>query len=126
MLRETVRKSLNKLAADIPNTEELSGSSSKGDVRTSKVVDGSLGKHGVVLNLGFTERRTIASNEDELGYTDPDRIGKETERMIRFMNLLSTQIKSVLQSKETRGGRVFQIMNESSPLPERICLSAVL
>jgi len=49
------------------NAEELSGSSSKCDVRTSVVVDGSLGQHGVVLDFRLAEGRAITSDEDELG-----------------------------------------------------------
>lgn len=30
-------------------------------------MDGSLGQHGVVLELGLAERRSVASNDDELG-----------------------------------------------------------
>lgn len=36
-------------SSDIPNSEELSGSGSKGDVGSSVEVDGGLGEHGVVL-----------------------------------------------------------------------------
>jgi hypothetical protein len=32
-----------------------------------EVVDGSLGQHGVVLELTLTERRSVGSNEDQLG-----------------------------------------------------------
>lgn len=32
-----------------------------------EVVDGSLGQHGVVLELTLAERRSVGSNEDQLG-----------------------------------------------------------
>ena len=36
-------------------------------VVTSEVVDGGLGQHAVVLELTLSERRSVASNDDELG-----------------------------------------------------------
>jgi hypothetical protein len=49
-------------------TEELTTSSTKIDVVTVVVVNTSLGQHGVVFDLGLTERRTVTSNDDQLGY----------------------------------------------------------
>ena len=54
----------------IPNTEELSGSGTKSNVGTSKVVDGGLGEHGIVLKLRLAEGRGVARNQDQLGYMD--------------------------------------------------------
>ena len=51
----------------IPDTEELSGGGTKGNVGTGKVVDGSLGEHGVVLKLRLAERGAVAGDEDKLG-----------------------------------------------------------
>lgn len=36
-------------------------------VVTSEVVDGGLGQHAVVLELRLSERRSVSSNDDELG-----------------------------------------------------------
>lgn len=36
-------------------------------VGAAVVVDGSLGQHGVVLELGLAERRGVASDKDQLG-----------------------------------------------------------
>lgn len=36
-------------------------------VVAAEVVDGSLGQHAVVLELGLAQRRGVASNDDELG-----------------------------------------------------------
>jgi hypothetical protein len=36
-------------------------------VVASEVVDGGLGEHAVVLELRLAERRSVASNDDELG-----------------------------------------------------------
>lgn len=36
-------------------------------VVTREVVDGGLGQHAVVLELRLAERRSVASNDDELG-----------------------------------------------------------
>ena len=51
---------------DVPNTEELSGSSSKSDVGASKVVDSGLGEHGVVLNLRLAQGWAVTRDQDEL------------------------------------------------------------
>lgn len=36
-------------------------------VVAAEVVEGSLGQHAVVLKLALAERRSVASNDDELG-----------------------------------------------------------
>lgn len=38
----------------------------KTHVGAAVVVDGSLGQHGVVFQLGLAERRRVASNQDQL------------------------------------------------------------
>ena len=53
----------------VPDTEELSGGGTKGNVGTGKVVDGSLGEHGVVLKLRLAERGAVAGNQDKLSCT---------------------------------------------------------
>lgn len=58
---------------NVPNTEELSGSGSEGDVGSGVEVDGGLGEHGVVLNLRATERRAVTGDQDELGCNHPGR-----------------------------------------------------
>jgi hypothetical protein len=46
--------------------EELTASGTKLNVVAIVVMDGSLGKHGIVLNLGLAERGAVASNDDKL------------------------------------------------------------
>ena len=67
-------------------TEELTTSGTKIDVVTVVVVNTSLGQHGVVLNLRLTERRTVTSNDDQLGYNN-------TRKMLakRFGGTISAQ-----------------------------------
>jgi hypothetical protein len=48
-------------------TEELTASGTKLNVVSAVVVNRSLGKHSIVLNLGLAERRAVASNDDKLG-----------------------------------------------------------
>ncbi len=54
---------------DVPDSEELSSSSAKGNVGTSKVMYLSLAQHGIVLQFALAKRRAVTSNEDELGYS---------------------------------------------------------
>jgi hypothetical protein len=56
-----------KLFQSSPNAEKFTGSSSKGDVRPSKVMHRGFRQHSIVLQLGFAERRAVASNQHELG-----------------------------------------------------------
>jgi hypothetical protein len=51
-------------------TEKLTTSGTEINVVTVVVVDTSLGQHGVVLDLRLTERRTVTSNDDQLGYSN--------------------------------------------------------
>jgi hypothetical protein len=55
-------------------TEKLTASSTKIDVVTVVMMDTSLGQHGVVFDLGLTERRTVTSNDDQLGYNAMNEI----------------------------------------------------
>lgn len=48
------------------DAEQLTSSSTKSDVGALVVVDGSLGKHGVVLDLGLAQRRRVSRDEYEL------------------------------------------------------------
>ena len=52
----------------IPNTEELSGSGTKGNVGAGKVVDGSLGEHSVVLQLRLAQRGAVTRDQDKLSW----------------------------------------------------------
>lgn len=49
-----------------PHTEELTSRSAEGNVRALVVVDGSLRKHGVVLNLRLAQRVSVGRDKDEL------------------------------------------------------------
>lgn len=51
---------------NLPDAEQLTSSSTKSDVGALVVVDGSLGKHGVVLDLGLAQRRRVSRDEYEL------------------------------------------------------------
>jgi hypothetical protein len=53
--------------AHAPDTEKLSGSSTKSNVGASKVVDSGLGEHGIVLKLRLAQRRAVSSNQHEFG-----------------------------------------------------------
>lgn len=46
----------------------------KTHVVASKVVDGGLGQHAVVLELALSERRSVASNDDQLGLAGSQRL----------------------------------------------------
>jgi hypothetical protein len=49
------------------DSEESTGSGTKGDVGSLVSVNGSLGEHGVVLNLGSSKRGSVLREKDELG-----------------------------------------------------------
>lgn len=51
------------------NTEELTASGTELVVTALEVVDSDLGKHGVVLQLRLSERRSVTSNDNELSLT---------------------------------------------------------
>ncbi len=53
-------------SGNLPDAEELTGSSTESDVGALVVVDGSLGKHGVVLDLRLAEGRGVGRDEHEL------------------------------------------------------------
>lgn len=55
------------IVLNLPNAEELTGSSTKSDVGALVVVNGSLGKHGVVLDLGLAKRRSVGRDQNKLG-----------------------------------------------------------
>lgn len=54
---------------------ELTASSAKVGVVTRVVVDGGLGKHGKVLDLGLAEGRAVGGNEDHLGLALAEGLG---------------------------------------------------
>jgi len=49
------------------NTEEFSGGSSQGHVRTGEMVNRGFGQHGVVLELRLPQWGTVAGDQHELG-----------------------------------------------------------
>lgn len=51
---------------NLPDAEELTGSSTESNVGALVVVHGSLGKHGVVLDLGLAQGRRVGRDEHEL------------------------------------------------------------
>lgn len=52
---------------------KLTTSSTKLNVVSGKVVDVGLGKHRVVFELGLAKRRSVSSNDDELGLSSSKR-----------------------------------------------------
>ena len=77
----SVREKMN-----VPDTEELSSSSAEGDVGARKVVDGSLGEHGVVLQLRLAERRGVAGDQDQLGLARAEGYrGKHVSKNAQFL-----------------------------------------
>ena len=59
------------LRGDSPNTEKLAGSGPQGHIRASKVMNGSLGQHSIVLQLGLSQRGAVPSDQHKLGYRLP-------------------------------------------------------
>ena len=55
--------------------EELTAGSAKVGVVTRVVVDGGLGKHGKVLDLGLAEGRAVGGDEDHLGLALAEGLG---------------------------------------------------
>jgi hypothetical protein len=52
-------------------------------------VHGGLAQHGIVFNFGFSERRAVASNEDELGWATvslPKHGEERSSRKLRRRN----------------------------------------
>jgi hypothetical protein len=62
----------------VPRFQGLSlvdkASSYKTYVVASKVVDGSLGQHAVVLEFALSERRSVASDDDQLSLAGSERL----------------------------------------------------
>lgn len=50
------------------HTEVLTATGTEVDAVALVVVHGGLGEHGVVLNLGLSQRRAVVGDENELGY----------------------------------------------------------
>ena len=59
---------IDEVFQNVPNTEELSGSGTKGNVGAGKVVDGSLGEHSVVLQLRLAQRGAVTRDQDKLSW----------------------------------------------------------
>ena len=55
--------------------EELTAGGTKVGVVTRVVVDGGLGKHGKVLDLGLAKRGAVGGNEDHLGLALAEGLG---------------------------------------------------
>lgn len=55
--------------------EELTASGTELNVVAIVVMDRSLGKHGIVLDLRLAERRAVTSKDDELGWKKEKRCG---------------------------------------------------
>lgn len=66
--------STQKMKPNSPNAEELSGSCAKSNVGALEVVDTSLGEHGVVLELGLAQWRSVGRDEDKLGLAASHRL----------------------------------------------------
>lgn len=67
-----MRTGQNETVLESPGREQLVEVYESDGYRTSyvvaaEVVDGSLGKHGVVLELRLAERGSVAGDDDELG-----------------------------------------------------------
>lgn len=60
--------------ADGTDTEVLTASGSEFNVVTSVVVNSSLREESIVFDLGLTERRTVASEDDKLGLSRTKRL----------------------------------------------------
>ncbi len=63
-------------AGNLPDAEELTGSSTESDVGALVVVDGSLGKHGVVLDLRLAGGGVLAEMSTSLAL--PERMFLES------------------------------------------------
>lgn len=53
-------------------------------VGTTVVVDGSLGQHGVVLELRLAERGGVAGDQDQLGLARAEGYSKQSVSMINL------------------------------------------
>ena len=73
----------------LPNSEEFTGGSSKGDVGSSEEVDGGLGEHRVVLQLGSSEGRQVTGEQEELGLSrsESSQAGLVTEGVLSGLDL---------------------------------------
>ena len=80
--------------SDIPDTEQLSGSGTEGNVGASKVVNRSLGEHSVVLKLRLAERGAVAGNEDKLGYKTAHREPRKRNRVLLAQGTFSASRSS--------------------------------
>ena len=81
----------------VPNTEELSGSGTERNVGTSKVVDGGLGQHCVVLELRLAEWRAVTRDQNELCWRRRQAHKRERANMSHIVStrdLLSLTLQS--------------------------------
>ena len=69
MRRVEWRKGGSRKNDNVPDSEEFTGGRSQSDVGSSVEMNGSLGEHGVVLELGSSKGRAISGDDNELGST---------------------------------------------------------
>ena len=69
-----------------PNSEKLSGRGSQSHVRPSKMVNGGLGQHSVVLQLRLPQWGAVPSDQHQLGYG---------LRLVSSRDLLSLTLQSL-------------------------------
>ena len=69
------------------------------------MVDGSLGQHGVVLQLRLAERRGVAGNEDQLGLA---RAEGYSENMLAMIFTDSSAYRDALSGLTLQSGLVTQ------------------
>ena len=83
----------------VPNTEKLTSSRTKSNVRALVVVHTRLRKHGVVLDLGLTQRWRVGRNKHKLGLaaTHVFKSTLQTERnLTRLHDELQLRVDVVL------------------------------
>ena len=74
-----------KILCGSPNAEKFASGSTQRHVRTSKVMNRCFGQHGVVLQLGLPQRRTVSGDQHKFGYIP---------RLISSRDLLSLTLQS--------------------------------
>ena len=92
---------------NVPDAEKLSGSGSKSNIGTSKVVHSGFREHGVVLKLRLAQRRAVTSNQDELGYSTKDQCqfrgtfsaSRSSPRRERKATVLTLAVAHVLERR---------------------------
>lgn len=85
-------------------------------VVAAEVVNGGLGQHGVVLQLGLAERRSVASDDDKLGLAGTESLESRLVTQGDFTALHPTwllmsahwqnRVEACLHKRQARGERV--------------------